>query len=144
MKKGSLDLAMHKETFRIFLNATTPIRFKDLYDILLYLILVKEFLHLSCCAIRSISIPSNSPRTHTWPHMHLLKSALIQSGCVNTRIFTRLLATRTHSRGLWKEIIPRCNVEAYILWELVIITNPSWYIHEYVLYWLVKKLANTI
>ena len=61
MKKGALDLVVHKETFRIFLNATTPITFKDIYDILLYLILLKEFLHLSCCAIRSISIPSNPP-----------------------------------------------------------------------------------
>ena len=144
MKKGALDLDMHKATFRIFLNATTPITFKDLYDILLYLILLKEFLHLSCCAIRSIYIPSNSPRTRTWPHLHLLRSVLIQRVCVNTIIFTTLLATRTHSRGLWKDIIPRCNAEAYILWELAIITNPSWYIHEYVLYWLVKKIANTL
>ena len=100
MKKGALDLAMHKTTFRIFLNATTPIKFKDLYDILLYLILLKEFLHLSCCAISSILIPSNSPRTRTWPHLHLLKSVLIQSFCVNTSIYTTLLDARTHSRGL--------------------------------------------
>ena len=144
MNKGALDLDVHKETLRIFLNATTPIKFKDLYDILLYLILLKEFLHLSCCAIRSISIPSNSPRTRIWTHVHLLKSVLIQSVCVNSSIFTTLFATRTQSRGLWKEIIPWCNVEAYILWDLAIITNPSLYIHEYVLYWLVKKLANTI
>ena len=144
MKKGSLDLVVHKATFRIFLNATTPITFKDLYDILLYLILLKEFLHLSCCAIRSISIPSNSLRTRTWRHLHLLISVLIQSVCVNTSIFTTLLADRTHSRGLWNDIIPQCNVKAYILWEMAIITSPSWYIHEYVLYWLVKKLANTI
>ena len=144
MKKGALDLVVHKATFIIFLNATTPITFKDLYDILLYLILLKEFLHLSCCAIRSISIPSNSLRTRTWHHLHLLRSVLIQSVCVNTSIFTTLLAARTHSRRLEMDIIPQCNVEAYILWELAIITNPSWYIHEYVLYWLVKKLANTI
>ena len=144
MKKGALDLVVHKATFIIFLNATTPITFKDLYDILLYLILVKEFLHLSCCSIRSISIPSNSPRTHTWPHLHLLRSVLIQSVCVNTHIFTKLFAASTHSHGLWKYTIPWCNAKAYILWELAIITNPSWYIHEYVLYWLVKKLENTI
>ena len=100
MKKGSLDLVVHKATFRIFLNATTPITFKDLYDILLYLILLKEFLHLSCCAIRIISIPSNSLRTRTWHHLHLLRSVLIQKVCVNTSIFTTLPVARTHSCGL--------------------------------------------